>query len=161
MHLIYPQMALKMTNNGTFFNKHLPQPFYCKRKWRKEKERGWRWEGKKVGFSGHKGRGGEGPPAAHREAGGDERFPMLPGKGQSIQVLYRRASHYASVPHSWHCLVQVSYRPSTLCLIGDSALVVGTRHDFLFSICLLIWSKRPDFPLRSYLSPTSMSDPFW
>lgn len=34
-----------------------------------------------MGFSGHKGRGADGPPASHPEGGSDDRFSMLPGDG--------------------------------------------------------------------------------
>lgn len=45
----------------------------------KEKGTEWRQGGKKVGFRGHKGRGGDGTPVSHPEGGGDEMFPTLSG----------------------------------------------------------------------------------
>lgn len=52
------------------------------------KEKGRGWGGKKVGFSGQKGREGDGIPGSHPQGAGEERFPRLPGVDKLIQVLH-------------------------------------------------------------------------
>ena len=63
----------------------------------KEKGRGWRWGGKKVGFKGQKGREGDGTPGSHPQGGGDERFPRPPGADKLIQVLHMCEGLYISM----------------------------------------------------------------
>lgn len=52
------------------------------------KEKGRGWGGKKVGFSGQKGREGDGIPGSHPQGAGEERFPRPPGVDKLIQVLH-------------------------------------------------------------------------
>lgn len=51
----------------------------------KEKGTGWRQRGKKVGFSGHQGKGGHGTPISHPEGGGDEGSLYYLGMDQLIR----------------------------------------------------------------------------
>lgn len=66
----------------------------------KEKGTEWRQGGKKVGFRGHEGRGGDGTPVSHPEGGGDEMFPTLSGD-RPINTGLSICKHlYVSEPHS-------------------------------------------------------------